>query len=142
MGFQDYLAYKQGNIKYLYLLSCIAALILILACINYMNLTTAQAVGRAREVGVRRVIGADQSAIRYQFLIETVIVSFFGLLLSLGLAILFLPVFNSLTGQSLSFFAKENSSLVLWMILICALTGLTAGLYPALYLSSFNTVLV
>jgi putative ABC transport system permease protein len=141
-AFMDYLAYKQGNVKYLYLLSSIALVILLLACINYMNLTTAQAVSRAREVGVRRVLGAGKAAIRYQFLIETVIISFCALLVSAGLALLSLPVFNSLTGQGLSFFAKENSSLILWLIPIALLTGLAAGLYPAFYLSAFNPVKV
>lgn len=140
--YQDYLAYKQGNIKYLYLLSSIALVILLLACINYMNLTTAQAITRAREVGVRRVMGAGKGAIRYQFLIETIIISFSALLISIGLAFLFLPVFNNLTGQALSFLAKENGSLVLWLVLITFLTGLAAGLYPAFYLSAFNPVKV
>jgi putative ABC transport system permease protein len=140
--YQDYLAYKQGNIKYLYLLSSIALVILLLACINYMNLTTAQAISRAREVGVRRVMGAGKGAIRYQFLIETIIISFSALLISIGLAFLFLPVFNNLTGQTLSFLAKENGSLILWLILIAFLTGLAAGLYPAFYLSAFNPVKV
>jgi putative ABC transport system permease protein len=140
--FQDYLAYKQGNIKYLYLLASIALVILLLACINYMNLTTAQAVSRAREVGVRRVMGAGKSTIRYQFLIETTIISLFALIISMVLAFLFLPVFNNLTGQALSFFAKENGSLILWLILIALITGLAAGLYPAFYLSAFNPVKV
>src|ERR1700710_1617033 len=73
--FQDYLAYKQGNLKYLYLLGSIALVILLLGCINYMNLTTAQAISRAREVGVRRVMGAGKASIRYQFLIETMLIS-------------------------------------------------------------------
>ncbi|HTE00315.1 MAG TPA: ABC transporter permease [Mucilaginibacter sp.] len=140
--FQDYLAYKQGNIKYLYLLSSIALVILLLACINYMNLTTAQAISRAREVGVRRVMGAGKGAIRYQFLIETIMISLCALVISVGLAMLFLPVFNNFTGQALSFIAKENSSLILWLVLIALLTGLAAGLYPAFYLSAFNPVKV
>ena len=140
--FQDYLAYKQGNIKYLYLLTSIALVILLLACINYMNLTTAQAVSRAREVGVRRVMGAGKSAIRYQFLIETILISFCALVISIGLGFLFLPVFNDLTGQTLSFFAPENSSLIFWLILISLITGVAAGLYPAFYLSAFNPVKV
>ena len=140
--FQDYLAYKQGNIKYLYLLASIALIILSLGCINYMNLTTAQALGRAREVGVRRVMGAGKGSIRYQFLIETILISFCALIISTGLAFLFLPVFNNLTGQALSFFAKENHNLILWLILIAFITGLAAGLYPAFYLSAFNPVKV
>jgi putative ABC transport system permease protein len=140
--YMDYLAYKQGNIKYLYLLSSIALVILLLACINYMNLTTAQAISRAREVGVRRVMGAGKASIRYQFLIETTIISFCALIISIGLAFLFLPVFNNLTGQTLSFFAKENSSLILWLVLVAIITGMAAGLYPAFYLSAFKPVKV
>jgi putative ABC transport system permease protein len=138
----DYLAYKQGNIKYLYLLTSIALVILLLACINYMNLTTAQAISRAREVGVRRVMGAGKRSIRYQFLIETITISLFALIISIALAFLFLPVFNNLTGQTLSFFAKENSSLILWLVLIALITGMAAGLYPAFYLSAFKPVKV
>ena len=140
--FQDYLAYKQGNIKYLYLLGSIALIILFLGCINYMNLTTAQAISRAREVGVRRVMGAGKGSIRYQFLIETIAISICALIIAVGLAFLALPVFNSLTGQALSFFAKENSSLILWLVLIALATGLVAGLYPAFYLSAFKPVKV
>ncbi|HEY8999810.1 MAG TPA: ABC transporter permease [Mucilaginibacter sp.] len=141
-NFMDYLAYKQGNIKYIFLLASVAFLILLLASINYMNLTTAQAMSRAREAGVRRVLGAAKSAIRYQFLTESSIISICSLLISVALAFLFLPEFNSLTGQSLSFFAKENSSLILWMVLISVITGLASGLYPAFYLSGFNPVKV
>jgi len=141
-GFQDYLAYKQGNMKYLYLLVSIALIILALGCINYMNLTTAQAISRAREVGVRRVLGAGKSSIRYQFLIETIAISIFALIVATLLAFLFLPVFNNLTGQSLSFFARENRNLILWVLLITMITGLLAGIYPAFYLSSFEAVQV
>jgi len=141
-AFQDYLAWKQGNIKYLYLLVAIALIILLLGCINYMNLTTAQAIGRAREVGVRRVMGAGKSSIRYQFLIETIAISLFALVVAIVLAFLFLPVFNNLTGQALSFFAKENRSLIFWVLLITLSTGLLAGIYPAFYLSSFKAVQV
>ncbi|MDR3696296.1 ABC transporter permease [Mucilaginibacter sp.] len=139
-SFQDYLAYKQGNIKYMFLLATIALITLLLGCINYMNLTTAQAIGRAREVGVRRVMGAGKKSIRYQFLLETIAVSFSAMLVAIGLAFLFLPMFNSLTSQALSFFDAENRSLILWMILITLVTGLAAGLYPAFYLSAFKPV--
>ncbi|MGZ4000506.1 MAG: ABC transporter permease [Mucilaginibacter sp.] len=138
--FQDYLAYKQGNVKYLYVLASIAFVILLLASINYMNLSTAQALSRAREVGVRRVMGAEKKVIRYQFLVETTLISFCALLVAAGLAFLFLPVFNQLTGQTLSFFAPENRTLILWMLLVSLITGLAAGLYPAFYLSAFNPI--
>ncbi|MDB4901291.1 MAG: macB 1 [Mucilaginibacter sp.] len=140
--FQDYLAWKQGNIQYLYLLCAIALIILLLGCINYMNLTTAQAIGRAREVGVRRVMGAGKGSIRYQFLIETLAISLFALVVAIVLSFLFLPIFNNLTGQALSFFAKEDRSLIVWILLITLITGLLAGTYPAFYLSSFKAVQV
>jgi len=140
--FVDYLAYKQGNIKYLYVLASIALVILLLACINYMNLSTAQALSRAREVGVRRVLGAEKRVIRYQFLIETTMIGFCALIASAILAFLFLPVFNQLTGQTLSFFAPENVSLIFWMMLVTIITGLLAGVYPAFNLSAFNPIQV
>lgn len=140
--YQDYLAYKQGNMQYLYLLAGIALAILLLGCINYMNLTTAQAIGRAREVGIRRVIGAGKNAIRIQFILETMTVTLCAMALAGGLAFLVLPTFNNFTGQQLSFFAPEDSSLFGWIFLITLTTGLLTGLYPAFYLSSFKAVQV
>ncbi len=140
--FNDYLAYKQGSIKYLYLLGSIALVILLLGCINYMNLTTAQAISRAREVGVLRVIGAGKGSIRYQFLLETIVISLCALVIAVGLAFIFLPLFNNITGQTLSFFAPENRNLILWLLLISLITGIAAGLYPAFYLSAFKPVKV
>ena len=140
--YEDYLAWKQGNIQYLYLLGAIALVILLLGCINYMNLTTAQAISRAREVGVRRVMGAGKGAIRYQFLIETLAISLVALLFGIVLALSFLPEFNQLTGKTMSFFAPENRSLPIWLFLITLVTALLAGAYPAFYLSSFKAVQV
>jgi putative ABC transport system permease protein len=140
--FVDALAYKQGNIRYLYLLSGIALAILLLGCINYMNLSTAQSIDRSREVGVRRVLGAERWSIRCQFLLETTLMSFLALLIAVVLAWVFLPSFNGLIDQHLSFFEHNNITLILWMVLIALLTGLLAGLYPAFYLSSFSPVKV
>ncbi len=140
--YQSYMEVKQGNLKYLYLLGSIALTILLLGCINYMNLSTAQAIDRAREVGVRRVMGADKSAIRYQFLMETVTISLMALVAGVILGFILLPVFNQMTGQQLSFFAPENSTLILWMLLVTLTTGLLAGIYPAWYLAAFNPVKV
>jgi putative ABC transport system permease protein len=141
-GYTSAIEYRQGNIKYLYLLGAIALIILILGCINYMNLTTAQAIGRAREVGVRRVLGAGKGSIRYQFFMETIAISLCAMVVAIGLAFLFLPIFNTIAGQALSFFAPENRSLILWVLLITLITGLLAGIYPAFYLSSFKAVKV
>jgi len=141
-GYVDYLAYKQGDIKYLQVLATIAFFVLVLGCINYINLTTAQALSRAREVGVRRVLGAGKNAIRLQFIIETMAVSLAAFIVAAGLSFLFLPVFNSFTGQSLSFLAPENRSLILWVLPATLLVGFITSLYPAFNLSSFKPVKV
>ena len=148
--YYDYLSGKQVNIQYLYLLGSIALAILLLGCINYMNLSTAQALDRAREVGVRRVLGAAKKAIRVQFMMETLVVSLGAMLLAVGLAALFLPAFNSFIGQHLSLFgggagvfaAGGAGWIVLWLLPVALITGLLAGVYPALYLSSFRPVKV
>ncbi|HEY4195586.1 MAG TPA: ABC transporter permease [Mucilaginibacter sp.] len=136
--FVDALAYKQGNIRYLYLLSGIALAILLLGCINYMNLSTAQSIDRSREVGVRRVLGAEKWSIRCQFLLETTLMSVLALFIACVLAWSFLPSFNNLINQHLSFFTFSNIAVFGWLLLITLCTGLLAGLYPAFYLSSFS----
>ncbi len=141
-GYYDYLSDKQGNLSYLYLLASIATAILLLGCINYMNLSTAQAIDRAREVGVRRVLGAGRSAIRSQFLFETVFVSLLAMLLGIGLTVVFLPAFNDFTGQQLALFSASNVGFLLWLLPAALVTGLLAGVYPAVYLSSFRPVKV
>lgn len=141
-GYYDYMSPRQGDLSYLYILLSIAIAILLLACINYMNLSTAQAIDRAREVGVRRVLGAPKKAIRQQFLIETLLVTALAMVLGLGLAILFLPVFNSFTGQQLVLFSGPSVVFLVWLLPVVMLTGLLAGVYPALYLSSFRPVKV
>jgi putative ABC transport system permease protein len=140
--YYDYMSNRVGDLRYLYLLISIAVAILLLACINYMNLSTAQALDRAREVGVRRVLGAEKKAIRGQFLIETMVVSLLAMVLGLGLAVLFLPEFNGFTGQQLAIFTAENLGLIGCLLPIALLTGLLAGVYPAVYLSSFRPVKV
>ncbi len=141
-GYYDYFSDKQGNLDYMYLLASIAGAVLLLACINYINLSTAQAIDRAREVGVRRVLGAAKGAIRAQFLVETVCVSGLAFVIGLGLALVFLPSFNAFTGQRLSLLNAGAIDLLLWLLPITLLTGLLAGMYPAIYLSSFRPVKV
>lgn len=131
---------SNGNIKFLYIMGSIATFILIIACINFMNLSTARSEKRAREVGVRKVIGAGRSSLVGQFLGE----SFFLCLLSLGLAIaltqLLLPLFDQLTQKDLSL---SNNTPMVWAIAaLTILTGFLSGLYPAFYLSSFQPVKV
>ena len=129
-----------GNIKYLYIMGSIAVFILIIACINFMNLSTARSEKRAREVGVRKVIGAGRSSLVGQFLGE----SFFLCILSLALALLLaqalLPLFNQLTQKDLAL--SHNTSMIWAIAALTVLTGLLSGLYPAFYLSSFQPVKV
>jgi len=129
-----------GNITYLYILGSIALFILTIACINFMNLSTARSQRRAREVGIRKVMGAEKASLVGQFLGE----SFLMCLLALGLALLLvwilLPLFNDLTHKDLRPFDKP--SILLWILGLTLLTGLLSGLYPAFYLSAFRPVVV
>jgi len=125
-----------GNIKYLYIFSSIAAFILLIACINFMNLTTARSEKRAREVGMRKVIGAPKSALIAQFLGESLLMCGLALVVTLILFQLLLPGFNQLTGKELSLI--ESQGLFPWLLLIPVITGLVSGLYPALFMSSLK----
>jgi putative ABC transport system permease protein len=129
-----------GNIKYLYILGTIALFILAIACINFMNLSTARSQKRAREVGVRKVMGAGKWSLVWQFLGESVLMSVLALLLALVLAWIFLPLFNSLTEKNLQLFGEAE--FIFFMIALTLGTGLVSGLYPAFYLSSFKPVSV
>jgi len=129
-----------GDIAYVYLFSAIAFFILLLACINFMNLTTARSTNRAKEIGVRKVHGAERTRLVRQFLGESLIYSFISLVLALALAKLALPLFSNITGRVM----HVDYLKILWIlpcfIGIAFLTGLIAGSYPAFYLSSFHPV--
>jgi putative ABC transport system permease protein len=129
-----------GNIAYLYILGSIAVFILLIACINFMNLSTARAEKRAREVGVRKVVGAGRNSLIRQFLGESIMLSLLALLLALTIASLLLPVFNDLTQKDMQM--TDGPHLWLWGIALSLFTGVLAGVYPAFYLSSFRPVSV
>jgi putative ABC transport system permease protein len=129
-----------GSIKRVYIFSVIAVFILIMACINFMNLTTARSSQRAKEVGMRKVIGALRSQIIKQFLGEALVVAFFSLILALVLVETFLPQFNLFTGKSLALLSLTNLSLILILLLTTVVVGLLSGSYPAFFLSSFQPV--
>lgn len=129
-----------GNITYLYILGSIAVFVLIIACVNFMNLATARSQGRAREVGVRKVMGALRYSLVIQFLCESMLLSVISLLLALFLVRVFLPVFNNIAGLELNLL--QHPVIVYWMGGLTLLTGLLAGVYPAFYLSSFRPILV
>lgn len=130
-----------GFIDYVRMFSIIGALVLLIACINFMNLSTARSEKRAREVGVRKAIGSQRRDLIFQFLTESILITFVSFLLSVLLVQLVLPAFNTLTGD---FVSIPYGSLLFWSIMIgyVLITGLLAGSRPAFYLSSFNPVKV
>ncbi len=131
-----------GDIAYIYLFSIIAGFILIIACINFINLATAKSAKRSREVGMRKVLGAYRKMLINQFLAESMIFSILALLVACLLVMLLLPLFNDFSQKALSLNLFNNYFLVSLLIGITLFTGLLAGIYPALYLSSFQPVTV
>ncbi|MBN1272965.1 MAG: ABC transporter permease [Candidatus Aminicenantes bacterium] len=129
-----------GDIRYIFIFSLTAFLVLLIACINFMNLATARAGNRAREVGMRKVTGASRVHIMRQFLGESVLYALFAFILALGIVSLLLPAFGNLAGKTLSLGLSQGIGLYLALIGIALLTGLGAGIYPALYLSGFKPV--
>ncbi len=128
--------------RYIYIFSFIAILILVIACVNFMNLSTARSANRAKEVGIRKVAGSTKGNLITQFLTESVLLSFFSLLLALGIALLLLPMFNQLAGKELhagNLFSPRFLSL---LVILVFLVGCLAGSYPAFYLSSFQPIMV
>ncbi len=128
---------RAGTIKNIYTFGIIAVFILLIACINFMNLATARASKRSREIGLRKVAGATRSQLIRQFLGESVVMALLSLIIALGLVYLLLPVFNRLTGKELSF-VVFNPLLLIILLGVTLLTGLLAGSYPAIFLSSFS----
>ncbi|MDR6569070.1 ABC transporter permease [Chitinophaga ginsengisegetis] len=130
-----------GRIEYVRLFTLLAIFIMLIACINFMNLATARSVKRAKEVGVRKVVGALRSSLIMQFIGEAMLLAFFSLVIALLVVILLLPAFNQLSGKQLSL---PISQPVFWATLLglTVLTGFVAGSYPALFLSSLNPVRV
>ncbi len=129
-----------GRIEYVRLFSLIAIFILVIACINFMNLSTAKAVGRMKETGIRKIIGAPRKALIMQYIAESVLLSFLAVLIALVLALLFLPVFRQLTGKELAIVFSPG--FVFAVCCIALVTGIFAGSYPALYLSGFKPAMV
>jgi putative ABC transport system permease protein len=131
-----------GNMNTVYIMSAVAFFILIIACINFMNLTTAQSLTRAREVGIRKVVGSRKSQLVFQFLSESVVVSFVALVLAVLLLALVLPAFNDLSGKALVVNPLKNGFVLILFAAITFLVGVLAGTYPAFFLSSFKPTLV
>lgn len=131
--------YKSGRIDLVKLFAWIGGFILLVACINFMNLSTAKSEHRAKEVGVRKVIGANKQSLIFQFLTESVLISFFAVVLTVIIMVITLPYFNELVSKNLSLsFLSLNSWLFLFGFALC--TGILAGAYPAFFLSAFKPI--
>ena len=130
-----------GNIQYVNIFFIVAIFILVVACINFMNLATARSARRAKEVGLRKVVGAGRGQLIRQFLGESLLITFFALLISLGLVLSFLPVFNNISEKDLSVNFSDGK-LLLSLLGMAVVTGLISGSYPALFLSGFLPVKV
>ncbi|SEW37974.1 ABC transporter permease [Chitinophaga arvensicola] len=129
-----------GRISYVKLFSLISLFILLIACINFVNLSTAQSSGRMKEMGIRKTIGANRATLVLQYLGESMLLTFLSLLVALMLVTLLLPEFNQITGKSLSL--SFNTGTVAIILAIALATGLLAGSYPAFYLSGFHPLSV
>ena len=130
-----------GMIEYVRLFSVIALIILLIACVNFMNLSTARSERRAKEVGIRKTLGSQKKQLVFQFFVESMILAFIAFIISIGIVYLLLPAFNDLVDKHLSL---DLTNLFFWLtaFAIIAFTGIIAGSYPALYLSSFNPIKV
>lgn len=129
-----------GNIKYIYILTVIAIFILLIASINYMNLATARFSKRAKEVGVRKVLGAQRENIIRQFMFESISLSVFALIIALIAVELLLPLFNQLVNKDLVLGLFKTPEVILFNVILAILLGLFSGSYPAFYLSSFAPI--
>ncbi len=136
----DYEVAANGDVKYLYIFASIAGFLLLIACINFMNLSTAKSERRAKEVGMRKVVGAMKQALISQFLMESLLTCAIAFFFSLLLIQLFIPLFNQLVNKQLSLVQLPN--VYFWLGLLTFITGIVAGIYPAFYLSSFKPVTV
>jgi len=137
-----YASPESGNVYNLYIFSIIAFFILLIAGINFINLTTARSAERAKEVGIRKVIGSSRIQLIWQFLGESVLLCLLAFVAACLCCILFIPVFNDLCGKIVSHGLFEHSIALLFLLCIALLIGLVAGLYPAFVLSSFRPVVV
>ncbi len=131
-----------GDIKYVYIFSALAIFILLIACINFTNLSTARSAGRAREVGVRKVMGSLKKQLIIQFLTESVLLTFLALICALLLINLLLPFFNQIANKNIAFDFFTKPVPLFGMILLVFIVGIIAGIYPSFFLSSFNTIKV
>ncbi|QHL85995.1 FtsX-like permease family protein [Nibribacter ruber] len=130
----------RGNITYVKALSIIAVFILLIACFNFVNLATAKSLQRAKEVGVRKTIGASRSQLMFQFLAETLLITLISVIIAAALTSLFLPALNDFTEKEMTFNVFTSPTLMLILLVLVIVVGVLAGLYPAIILSGFKPV--
>ena len=126
--------------SYIWIFGAVAFFMLLIACINYMNLTTARSARRAKEIGIRKVTGSTKRQLVLQFLIESLLTALVAVLLSMMLVLFLLPVFNTISGKAFNFHTLLQPFHMLLLLAIILFTGLLGGSYPAFYLSGFKPV--
>ncbi len=131
-----------GSMSYIYIFSSVALFMLIIACINYMNMATARSGRRAKEIGIRKVAGSTKGQLVSQFLVESVVITIISLLLSLLAVYFLLPVFNNLAGKFISYQSLFTPSTLLILLAIVVFVGFVGGSYPAFYLAKFQPLTV
>ncbi len=131
-----------GNILYIFIFTIVAIFTLLIACINFMNLSTARSASRSKEVGIRKVAGAGRSLLIRQFLLESVVLSFLAMILSMAIVLVTLPFFNNLTGKEFVLKNLFTASNILIIIILALFVGILSGAYPAFYLSSFRPAVI
>ena len=131
-----------GNIQYVYIFSAVALFVLLLACINFMNLSTARSAGRAKEVGIRKVVGSEKGSLIKQFLTESILTTVIATVFAIGIAWFCLSWFNNLSAKQLHISDLLQTRYLVFLIALPLIVGLLSGLYPAFVLSSFNPIVV
>lgn len=138
----DYINHQKFNKTYTYLFCVIGVIILLIAAINFMNLSTAKSAERAKEVGIRKSVGAYRSQLSVQFISESVLLTLFALIIAVVLALLFLPYMSSISGRELTLPIFSQWQWIPGLLMGALVLGIIAGIYPAVFLSSFNAIKV
>ncbi len=131
-----------GNMQYVYIFSAVALFILLIACINFMNLSTARSSSRAKEVGIRKVLGTERKTLIRQFLTESIVTVTISMIIALFLAWMVLPLFNDIAAKSITMSSLVNVQFLPWLLLLPLVVGIIAGSYPAFFLSRFKPIAV
>lgn len=138
----DYVNYQKFDIRYTYVFSIIAVILLVIACVNFMNLSTARSAGRAKEVGIRKSIGARRVELARQFIGESVLLALLALVLAMAIVWLAMPAVANFSHRRLAFSFSENPALLPGLLGLAVMIGVISGVYPAFFLSAFEPVKV